>query len=359
VTGRRRDLRVLHVVSSTDRRGAETSAVELCSALGEVGFGGSTVALAAGTVGGLDLPVLGSSRFATETLRSLRNFARAHDLVIAHGSSTLPAVAAATIGLATPFVYRSVGDPGAWATTPARRVRVRVGARRAARVVALWRESAVAWHEVLGIRPDRIVVIPNGVRADRFPVPRPDEKVGSRIRLGLPEHGPVALCLGALSPEKRVDLAIEAVADLPGVTLAVVGEGGERASLERLAADRAGDRVRLLGAINEPWPALAAADVLLLPSDTEGQPAVAIEAGLTGLPVVATRVGGVAEIVLDGRSGLLVDPGDVAGLAAAIQRCLGQRDELGTAARSHCLQNFSLDRITRKWSTLLQSVITG
>jgi glycosyltransferase involved in cell wall biosynthesis len=352
VTGRRRNLRVLHVVSSTDHRGAEISAVELCSALGEVGLGGSVVALAAGAVGGLDVPVLGSSRFATETLRSLRSGASAHDVVIAHGSSTLPAVAAATVGLATPFVYRSVGDPRAWLTTPARRVRVRIAARRAARVVALWRESAVAWHEVLGARPDRIVVIPNGVPAERFPLPRPDERVRARTRLGLPERGPVALCLGALSPEKRVDLAIKAVASLQDITLAIVGEGRERASLERLAADRAGDRVRLLGPTNEPWEALAAADVLLIPSDTEGQPAVAIEAGLTGVPVVATRVGGVAEIVLD-------HPGDVAGLAAATERCLGQRDELGTAARSHCLSNFDIERISGKWCVLLQSVITG
>lgn len=359
MTGRGGDLRVLHVVSSTDRRGAETSAVALCSALAGLGLAGSTLALAPGPSDGLDLPVLGRSRFGAGTLRSLRQASRDHDVVVAHGSSTLPAVAAATIGLATPFVYRSIGDPRAWATTAARRARVRAAASRASRVVALWRGAAVTWHQLLGIPAGRIEVIPNGVPAGLFPLPTPDERTQARVALGLPADGPVALCLGALSREKRVDLAIRAVASLRGVSLAVVGEGSERSSLERLAVDQAEGRVWFLGSTDEPWRALAAADVLLLPSDTEGQPAVAIEAGLTGLPVAATRVGALGEIVIGGRTGELVEPGDPDGLAAAAVRCLDRRREFGAAARQHCLRTFAIERITGKWCALLQSVITG
>jgi glycosyltransferase involved in cell wall biosynthesis len=359
MTGRGRDLRVLHVVSSTDRRGAETSALELCRALSESGCEGSTVALAPGSVGGLDLPVLGPSRFAPGTIRALSRACRGHDAVVAHGSSTLPAVALATLRLRTPFLYRSVGDPSAWATTPGRRTRVRAAARRASRVVALWRGSAALWNEVLAVPAERIEVIPNSVPADRFPLATSGDRARARSALDLPAEGPVALILGALSPEKRVDLAIRAVAALRDVTLAVVGDGAQRESLEQLARSLVGPRVRFYGSTEQPWVALAAADVLLLPSDTEGQPAVAIEAGLTGLPVVATRTGGLPEIVLNGKTGVLVEAGDLDGMMIGTRTCIEKRDPWGETAREHCLRNFALERITGKWSELLQSVITG
>lgn len=331
--------------------------MSLCRALEPLGWNGDVVALAEGSEGGLPIPVLGPSRFAADTLKVLRRSALGSSLVVAHGSSTLPAVALATAGTGVPFVYRSVGDPRAWVTTPPRRLRVSASARRAASVVTLWRGSAVTWHRVLGIRPERITVIPNGVEADRFTPAGPDRVSAARAALGLPLDRVVVVCIGALSREKRFDLALRAVAAVDGVTLAIVGAGPERERLAALGSEILGARVRFLGSTDAPGEALAAADVVLVPSETEGQPAVAIEAGLSGLPVVGTRVGGMADVVLHDRSGVLVEQGNAQALALGILRALARREEMGAAAREHCLTHFDMNRIAGRWSALLQSLV--
>jgi glycosyltransferase involved in cell wall biosynthesis len=102
---------------------------------------------------------------------------------------------------------------------------------------------------------------------------------------------------------------------------------------------------------------LAAADVVVLPSDTEGQPRVAVEGGLSGLPVVATNVGGLGEIVEEGRTGFLVPPRDAARLAEAVLAAVAARETLGGAAREYCAARFDLSRVAKQWRTLLHSVI--
>ncbi|MGH9114762.1 MAG: glycosyltransferase [Acidimicrobiales bacterium] len=344
---------VLHVVASTDRRGAETAAVALAEELARRGLESTVVALAPGGSGGLDVPALGPTRFSARTLPRLRELMVQADVVVAHGSSTLPALAAASPGTGTPFVYRSIGDPSAWVTTLARKARVRLAVSRASAVVALWRGSAVWWHERLRVPAERITVIPNAARASDFPPATPEQRRAARSELGLPAGEPVVLCMGALSPEKRVDLAIRAVASLDGVHLAVVGDGPERQRLESLGAAVPGGRVRFLGGSDRPRRALAAADAVVVCSDTEGQPAVAIEAGLSGLPVVATAVGGLAEIVEDGRTGLLVPAGDALRLAAAVRAALDRHDELGRAAAAYCVERFDLSVVAERWLELL------
>lgn len=353
-------LRVLHVVSSTDRRGAESAAVELNRRLAGLGCGGEVVALAPGQTGGLAIPTLGPSRLDGRTVWSLRSVARGYDMVVAHGSSTLPAVSATTVsGSGTPFVYRSIGDPRAWMTTRSRRLRVRLEVGRAAGIVALWSESALFWHERLGVRAERIEVIPNWVDDGRFPLATATDRDAARSELGLPGEGTVVLCLGSLSAEKRVDLAIRAVAGMPGTPiLLVVGDGPQRSNLELLGAQLLGDRAVFVGRCDDPYLALAACDVVVIPSETEGQPAVAIEAGLSGRPVVATRVGGVSEIVRDGLTGVLVAPLDHQALAAGLTGVLQSRSFSAAGAREHCLRGFSLAGIARRWMCLLQRLVT-
>ena len=347
------------MVSSTDRRGAETAAVDLCAVLEQFGLDGRVVALAAGTAGGLDVPVLGPSRFSPRTVHSLRRSAARSDLVIAHGSSTLPATAAATFRTGTPFVYRSIGDPGAWVTTPARRLRVRAAVSRAGGLVALWSRSAVIWHSRLGVPAERIVVIPNGVDTERFTPPTREERAAARRAWSLPLTDPVVMYLGALSPEKRVDRAIRAVAAMDGPTLAIVGSGPEQQSLAELAASVPDGRIRMLGPTDQPALVLAAADVLIIPSATEGQPAAAIEAGMCGLPVVASRVGGLPEIILDGQTGILTDRGDERQLVEGLERCIAQRDQFGQLARHHCERHFALSGVAGQWANFLQYAVNA
>lgn len=350
--------RLLHVVASTDRRGAESAALELSTRLNQLGCEGSIAALEPGSVGGLDIPLLGRSRFSRRGLSRLRDLAGAVDVVVAHGSSTLPAVSVATAGLRAPFVYRSIGDPRSWMTSRARRVRVMAFASRAAGVVALWREAAVFWHDVLRVPADRITVIPNWVDARRFRFTTPQAREAARAEMGLPPGRPLAVCLSALTEEKRIDLAIRTVGAMQDWTLLIVGDGPDRGALAALAS-RWPSRVRLLGTATDPRPVLASADVLLMPSRTEGQPAVAIEAGLSGLPVVASRVGGLPEIVLHGQTGILVDRPSPSTLADGMSRALDKREVMGAAAHQHCLNHFDLARIGPLWLDLLQRIHTG
>jgi glycosyltransferase involved in cell wall biosynthesis len=358
VTGDRESARVLHVVASTDRRGAETAALDLARCLQGLGQDGAVVALAPGAVGGLEIPALGPHRFSLTGLASLRRRSRRSSVVVAHGSSTLPAVAAATLGTGVRFVYRSIGDPSAWVTTRARRARVRAEAARAAAVVALWAGAAVSWHEMVGVPAARVFVIPNAASVFDFSPVNDSTRRSARVALGLDPEATFGLCLGALSPEKRVDLAIEATIRIPGLNLMVVGDGIERATLEAMAGAARG-RIHFLGQLPGPQGPLNAADVLVIPSDTEGQPRVAIEAGLSGLPVVATRVGGVGEIIKEGSTGVLVPPGDVSQLAQGIRAALATRERMGAAAREHCAGQFELSTVAAQWHTLLESVICG
>ena len=358
VTGDEGRCPILHVVASTDRRGAEIAAIDLAQALEGLGQGGMVVALASGEGGGLDIPVLGPTRFSAHGLAGLRGQIRCSAAVVAHGSSTLPAVAAATLGTGVPFVYRSIGDPRAWVTTAARRARVRAAAARAAAVVALWSGSAVAWHEMLGVPAARLVVIPNAASIADFSPADDTVRRAARMALGLNPDATIALCLGSLSPEKRVDVAIEATTRLPDLDLVIVGAGPERARLEALAGAAAPGRVHFLGQTTDPQMPLMAADILVLPSDTEGQPRVAVEAGLSGLPVVATRVGGVGEIIEEGITGLLVPPGDPLRLAEGIGAALRARERMGSAARRHCVARFDLSRVAVQWSELLRLLIS-
>jgi glycosyltransferase involved in cell wall biosynthesis len=353
-------LRVLQVVTDTDRRGAQVFATDLEGALTEQGVAVRTVALAPGSAGGLDVPVLGNTRLSAAGLRALRVAARECDVVVGHGSTTLPACALALFGSGVPFVYRQISDSSFWASTPARRARVRVGLSRAARVVALWDGAAAVLTESFGVRADRITVVPNGVPPDRF-VPVDDAGRGvARERFGVDAAARVIAYLGALVPEKGVDLAIEAVGQVPDALLLVVGAGPERDALEQLAMVRAPRRVVFAGSVDDARDAYAAADVVVLPSrGGDSMPAVLIEAGLMGVPCVSTPVAGIPEIVRDGITGLLLSTTTAAALGTACASILDDAARgraLGRAAREHCLDEFGIDRVAERWRSVLESV---
>src|SRR5437588_3780766 len=138
-----------------------------------------------------------------------------------------------------------------------------------------------------------IAVIPNAVPEDRSRPGGPQEQAKARSVVGLPAHAGVILTIGALAPEKAVDLAIMACAGIPAAFLLVVGDGPQRPKLEALALRRMPGRCFFVGAIDDPRMAYWSADLLLLPSRSEAMPAVLIEAGLCGLATVATDVGAI------------------------------------------------------------------
>lgn len=349
---------VLQIVTSTQRRGAETFATDLAEPLRERGFDVETLALTSANERGLALETLGTSPLALSTLRALRARARRSDAVIAHGSTTLPACAMSMTGLRTPFVYRNIGDPLLWATTSVRRWRTAAFLTRARAVVALSPDAERIIRAHYRVRASRVRSIPTGVSVERFQPAAAAVRRRARETLGLPTSGTVAAMIGALSPEKAVEQAIAAVATSPAVMqLVIAGDGPERARLEALASSQTPGRVTFLGSLADPRVLYAAADVVVLSSLTEGLPATLIEAGLSGLPTVTTDVGFVRDIVIDGVTGIVVPPRDVAALSASLQRIDGLGPNTGVQARSHCATHFDLEQVADQWSQLLRELV--
>jgi len=344
-----------HVSATAQRRGAEIFAADLVGALRTAGDDAGLRALQpAGANPHLGVPVLADRRFGVEPFLALRTFLAAPDgprVAVAHGASTVQAVAAALVGTDVPWVYRNIGDPLYWGRVRAARLRVGLPLRRADRLVALWPAAADALVDLYGIEPSRIVVVPNAVDRAHFGPVGPDVQHESRRSLGLDDR-PTVAWLGSLSPEKDPLLAVAVGALLEGLNLVVVGDGPLRDAVSDAVRRAAPERIRVLPTVEDVRPVLAAADAVLLTSRTEGLPAVAIEGGLSGLPVVAPDVGGVAEVVTP-TTGVVTGSRDAPALAAAVRRALDGRDDLGAAARDRCLARFTLEVIAPDWRDVL------
>ncbi len=352
---------ILQVIASTDRRGAEVFATDLGRALTGRGRTVQTVAVARGRNPN-PLPVAPLGTGAVSAARSLRRLRRPDQVLVAHGSTAVPTCALASIGKPG-FVYRNIGDPGYWASSRARRWRLAAYLHSARRVVVLWPGAADTLVRLHHVEVSRIRPIPNGVPADRFPMVDARARAVARSRLGLPTDRPIVGYVGALSAEKDPAAAVRAIGRNPDLVLVVSGDGPQRAELEQLAATVAPGRAHFLGVTDDPQQVLAAADVLCIPSRTEGMPAVAIEAAFTGIPVVATDVGALREVVIDGETGRIVprsgagpDAALDAALDPALRDALARGAAMGERGRAHCLARFEIGIVAEAWETLLDEV---
>jgi glycosyltransferase involved in cell wall biosynthesis len=198
----------------------------------------------------------------------------------------------------------------------------------------------------------RVHIVPNGISVEDFAAPGRDE---ARKSLGL-GTGPILLCVGRLARDKGFATAIEALARLESdARLLVLGSGPERALLEQTAR-RTGvsDRVDFLGSKPraEVVRHLAASDVFVFPTERdEAAPLVPLEAMAAGLPVVASDIGGGAELIESGKNGLLVPPASVDSLARAIDSLLADdalRRRMGEAARERIVERYTIEAMTRQ-----------
>ncbi|OLC54085.1 MAG: hypothetical protein AUH92_04710 [Acidobacteria bacterium 13_1_40CM_4_69_4] len=202
-------------------------------------------------------------------------------------------------------------------------------ARLSERVVCC--SGAVATHAARDLRISArlLTVVPNGIDP-----PPPAARADALELLGRPA-APIVGCVGGLARHKGQAVLLRAVGRLSeggaGPTLVIVGDGPERQALEAAAAALAGRaRVLFTGERADARHLLPAFDVAVVPSiEREGFGLAALEAMDAGLPVVASRVGGIPEVVRDGQTGLLVPPGDEEALAAAIARLLERPEERG------------------------------
>jgi glycosyltransferase involved in cell wall biosynthesis len=262
-------------------------------------------------------------------------------LLHAHDYKSLVLAVAASAIARAPVVATFHGDTGHSGLVRA----YETLARRTAR----WTSGVAATSEVLAARLRQeapatpVHVIPNGIPVG--PLPTAAERHAARAGLGIPEEAHVVAFVGRLSPEKAPEVLVRAARDTDA-TLLFAGDGPLRPALEA----EAGERARFLGFVDDVDEVLAAADVLALPSRTEGLPMAALEAMAAGVPVVASAVGSLPE-VLGGGAGLLVPPGDAGALRAALLRLRDARlrAELARAARARVEARYGAAAMARSY----------
>lgn len=251
------------------------------------------------------------------------------------------ALAARVLGL--PYVVTAHGsDINIYATHHSLRSQIRWALRGAIGVIAVSRDLETKVRRLLHGTTTPLNCIPcAGFDTGTF-FPRP--KVESRAALGLGQCTRVVVFVGELVPVKGVDLLVKAWARLQQDRavgskdqLVIIGDGRCRADLERCVATTGiGENVQFIGAIPQTevsrW--IAASDLLCLPSHNEGTPNVIVEALASGVPVVATRVGGVPELVREGINGLLVPPGQAGALADKLAQGLSRKWDVQTISQS-------------------------
>jgi teichuronic acid biosynthesis glycosyltransferase TuaC len=206
---------------------------------------------------------------------------------------------------------------------------------------------------VLGVSADKITVLRNGVDLELF---YPVEREAERRRLGLTDT--TLISVGNLVEGKGHDVVIKALTQLPQMTLLVVGEGPQERALKTLAQTLGvTERVRFLGNVTQQELRCyyTAADVLVLASASEGWPNVLLEAMACGTPVIATRVGGIPEIVAAGGPGILVDERTPESISAAVRALAA-----GTPDRAHTrnyAEQFSWNETTQGQVRLIERVL--
>jgi glycosyltransferase involved in cell wall biosynthesis len=205
--------------------------------------------------------------------------------------------------------------------------------------------------ERVGVPADKVETIHYGLDSvpEAWGVNPPDD---------VPDRARVLLAVARLTDQKGVDVAIRALAALPDDTvLVVLGEGPERAALVRLARELGLERrVLLRGRVPDVNAWFGRASLLVHPARWEGFGLAVLEAMLAGLPVVATNVSALPELVVDGETGFLVPPDDPAAIARAIEQALAQ-PELGQAGLARARAEFSVARMSDRTKALYASLL--
>jgi glycosyltransferase involved in cell wall biosynthesis len=209
----------------------------------------------------------------------------------------------------------------------------------------------------------KIRYIPNGVDTERFK-PNLEDRLKFRKELGV--DGFVWLAVGRFDPPKDYPTMFQAFARVvhkhSNTILLIAGDGPLRKTMENLARELGIEkRTKFLGIRRDIPQLMNAADAYVMSSSWEGMPNVLLEASATGLPIVATDVGGNREIVLDGVTGFLVPPRNPEALARTMLRIMDlsdeERKEMGKRARKHIEVKFNLDRVVDLWEILYYELL--
>jgi sugar transferase (PEP-CTERM/EpsH1 system associated) len=356
---------VVHVVLSLDVGGLERNVVNQVREGQKLGQTVSVVCLErAGTLAGQVL-ALGAKVISLEKRAGLRPgiilgmrralWALRPDVVHTHQLATLlyGGIAARTLGV--PVVFHTEHGRERYATRRKTRLLGRLAGHFADRFYCLTRDMASAVRAA-GVAEGRVCLIQNGIDISRFTEAVCD-RAALRQSLSIPPDAPVIGTVGRLSEIKRQDVLICAFArardTFPDAHLVIVGDGPLLGDLRSMADGIGiGEAVHFVGYQPHSAPYLRAMDVFTLTSRSEGMPQAVLEACVMGLPVVASRVGGLPEVISDGVTGILFEPDDDQGIANALCDLLGdprKRRDLGVAAKARVQANFSVARMAGEY----------
>lgn len=347
-------MRVLHLLHSLRRGGLERVVVSVANGLSRRGLEQGVCCLheAGPLVECLDADV---ETFVLETrpnamtlpLRLMRVY-RAFGPDVIHTVDFCSWPDATVAAMTRPWARRMHTFHGFLSRPPWRyRLTGRILAGRTHGLCAVSEDLAAEAAGAYGLRSRRITVLPNGVDVDVFD---PVALAGSRAALGLGPRQFVCVTVASLTPAKNPFLLVEVARRVgPGVHFVWVGEGPLRQALARqIARYELSGAFTLAGDAEDVRPWLAAADVFVLPSDTEAAPLSVLEAMVMQLPVVATRTGGLESLVGAARAGVLVAAGDAVAMAEALERLRaspGHRRVMGVRGRNAVVERYSLDRM--------------
>jgi glycosyltransferase involved in cell wall biosynthesis len=248
-------------------------------------------------------------------------------------------------------------------TGPSRRVRLLAFRYRIGSFVpvAIAKEVARTFETLYGYRNPPL--IPNGIPVHDF-TPNPTVRASVRQSLQCEPSSVIFIHIGRFFYQKNHELLINAFAHIQlrvPVELWLVGDGELRETVQhQVSAMGVENRVRFLGVRSDIPDLLRAADVFVFPSRWEGNPLSVMEAMAAGLPVVATAVGGVPELVEDGVSGILVPNEDLEGLTTAMQRMAQNpdlREQMGRAARCRAVERFDIRQTVRAYEALYEEIL--
>jgi glycosyltransferase involved in cell wall biosynthesis len=362
-------LRVAHLIQTDGPGGAESVVVQMATALQAAGAR-NVVFLPADGEGWLARQLEGSGvaieyfrldrAVSPACSRTLRAAFRRHGIDVVHSHEFCMAVygAWASWRLGIPHIITMHGSR-VYADRLRRRLAMRFAAATSAHTVAVSEPLARHLSADLRVPPEQVLTIPNGVRYV------PPGAITLRDELGLVPEDRLLVSVGNLYPVKGHVHLVDALARLaerhPTLHLAICGRGELRnALLERAASHGLETRVHLLGLRSDVPAVLAAADIFVLPSLSEGLPLALLEAMFAGCPIVATDVGEVRATLARGAAGVLVEPADPAALASALDHLLRHPAEarrLGARAASHAMAEYDLSRTVQRYVGLYEAAL--